>query len=251
MMPQHECWKVLTHDLRPPLQGGEPCFVPDAPFPITLGPVTLDVSSAECAGGLHYCTDLATAFRIAGLWPTGRPSRAFLVQPSADAITRGDKCRASQLTLLREATDAEIAAAIRSLSAPFGEHAEVMATEQIAWRRALARPDHDPDAVAVGLQAALQMRDLPWTLRRFDSAWAARAASDAWAARAARAAWDAWAARAARAAWAALTVQYTARAGWISYEPHCLTAGIRDAYAQGLEVALSTGPTELGWAMVP
>ena len=112
-------------------------------------------------------------------------------------------------------------------------------------------------------------RDAAW----WDAAWAARAARAAWDARAAwaaraawdaRDAWDAWAARAAgaardawaaRATWAAgaagaALVVFTARgAGWIAGDPLLLTTGLRDAYAAGLDIALPTGPAELGWAM--
>jgi hypothetical protein len=37
---------------------------------------------------------------------------------------------------------------------------------------------------------------------------------------------------------------------WVSkYKSHHLTTGIRDAYRHGLEIALPTGPEELGWSM--
>jgi hypothetical protein len=92
-------------------------------------------------------------------------------------------------------------------------------------------------------------------------AWDARAARDAWVARAAwvtRAAWVARVARDARdardawAAWDARdarTVFYASRMGWIERPADLLTAGIRDAYAAGLGIAIPTGPNELGWAM--
>ncbi len=243
-------FKVLTSDYRPPLQGGKPIW-DGVTLPFTLPSVTLDRSDAECSNGWNYTDDLATALRIAGLWPTGRPSVALMVEPAADGIARGEKRRASSLTLVRQATDDEIADAIHALSAPFGEHQDTMAAEQVAWRMALRRPRRDEEAVVAGLTAALAARSLPWTLAKFDSARAARAAWDAWDA---WAAWDAWDARAAwdaRDAWAArdaLTWQFAGRMGWVP-KPDLLTTGLRDAYATGLAIAIPTGPSRLGWAM--
>jgi hypothetical protein len=117
------------------------------------------------------------------------------------------------------------------------------------------------------LGAALKARSLDWQLREFDTekaawaawdardAWDAWAAWAAWAARDARAAWDAWAARDAWdardawAAWDALTVSFAARSGWITHKHDLLSIGIRDAYRNGLAIAVPTGPNELGWAM--
>jgi hypothetical protein len=108
--------------------------------------------------------------------------------------------------------------------------------------------------------------------------WSARAALDSWDTRAAwsaraagdprgaiRASWDAWEAwdawdsRAARDAWnewaawdaaAALTVQYAALNKWtFQDDPMLLTAGLRNAYRNGLGVALPVGPRTLGWAI--
>ena len=110
-------WKVLTHDLRSPIQGGEPVCADT--FPAPLPAVRLDTSDEHCAAGWNYTADLASAFRIAGLWPNGRPSRAFVVEASADAIERADKRRASTLTLVREATEADIREGITAFSACF------------------------------------------------------------------------------------------------------------------------------------
>src|SRR3990167_2544191 len=199
-------YKILTHDLRPPLQGGAPVW-DGTTLPFTLPAVALDTGPAECSFGWNFVTDLAAGFRIAGLWPTGRPSRVLIVEPDSTAIVCGDKCRATSLTILREATIAEIEQGIVKLSEPFGEHADAMTREQIAWRRALARPRRDPERVEARLHLALETRGLDWTLQRFDDtkaardawtardAWAARDAWDAWAAWDAWTAWDAWAAK--------------------------------------------------------
>ncbi len=235
-------WKILTHDLRSPIQGGEPVFVGE--LPTTLAAVALDTSGVECGAGWNYSADLATAFGIAGLWPNGRPSRAFLVEASDDAIERGDKRRASSLTLVREASDAEIRDGVAAFSARyFGAHTERMTTEQLEWRRALARPRREPAAVSAHLQTAVVTRGLSWSLKEYDSckaAWDARAAWDVRAARAARAAW---------AAWAALEVCFAAVNARIKEPPEYLTAGMRDAFENGLGVALPVAKDVLGWAM--
>ncbi len=225
-------WKVLTHNLCSPLQGGPP--ICDGMLPVTLPPVPLDTSVAECAGGWNYCAEPHTALRIAGLWPNGRPSRLFFVEAATDAIERGDKRRASSLTLLREATDDELDVVLLALSRPFGAHAQFMAEEQRAWRLALRRPRRDVAVVEQSLREALRTRGLAWSLQRDEAAWAARAA---------RAAWD------ARDARAALTVAYASVCGWIAEDRAFLTAGIREAYANGLGLAVPTQAGVLGWAM--
>ena len=241
-----EGWKVLSHDYRPPIQGGEPLW-DGVTLPVTLPVTRLDKSEADCAEGWNYCGSLATALKIAGLWRDGRPVVAVRVEASADAIERQTKRRASQLTIVARAANVDIEAAIRELSEPFGAFADDMTREQMAWYIALGRPLRDEVAVEDGLSHALKKRNLDWKTRRFDSAWAA------WDARAAWAAWDAWAARDAWDAWdawAAMTVHYASLNGWIEYAPGYLTDGLRDAYRNGLALALPTGPNELGWAMV-
>ena len=251
-------YKVFTHHLCSPIQGGAPLF--DGACPTELPAVALDTGGVECGPGWNYTADLATAFRIGGLWPTGRPSRAFVVEASADAIERGDKRRASRLTIVRAVTPEEERAALRSFSRVFGDHAERMTDEQLAWRRALARPRSNPAAVAASLESTLRARglDRTWALKEYKTAWAAWAAGaawDAWAARAAWAAWaawatgDAWAAWAAGAARAALTVCYAALNALVKELPEHLTAGLREAYENGLGVAIPTLPNVLGWAM--
>jgi hypothetical protein len=46
-------------------------------------------------------------------------------------------------------------------------------------------------------------------------------------------------------------VSFAARSGWISYHHEHLAVGIRDAYRNGLAIALPVGKNELGWAMEP
>ena len=226
-------WKVLTHDYRSPIQGGEPLF--NGTLPYRLPVVRLDVGPAECAAGWNFTDNLATALRIGGSWPDGWPSTAFEVEPSADMIQRDDKHRASSLRLVRAATAEEVSIAVLELSAAFGTHAETMCREQMAWRGALARPQRDPVLVLAGLKTALNVRSLDWTVKKFGDA---------------RNAWDAWDAQAAQDAWAALTVYYASLMQWITDPPDLLTVGIRDAYSAGLVIALPTGPQELGYAML-
>jgi hypothetical protein len=123
-------------------------------------------------------------------------------------------------------------------------------TERDAW-----------DAWAVWAAWDARAARAAWAARDAWDAWAARAARDAWAAWSARDswapwdawdAWDAWAARDARDAWAAwdawaaLMVQFSARSGWIIHPFECLTVGIRDAYLNGLQIAIPTSKHELG-----
>ena len=243
-------WKIVTHDYRPPVQGGEPVW-DGTTLPWTLPAVSLDTSEAEYGTGWHYCADLATALAVARLWPTGWPSVPVRIEASQDALPRGRKYRASQLAIVRRATDAEITAAIHELSAPFGAHQDQMAAEQLAWREALGRPRHDRAAVERGLREALEARGLAaWRLQRYETARDARAAWAAWAA------WDARDARAARAAWAAraaraaLTLTYAALAGWVTHPPDLLSRGLRDAYRHGLAVAVPVHEHVLGYTMV-
>ena len=229
-------YKVLTHDYRPPVQGGDPVWDGKRK---TLPKVTLDTGPDDCGAGWNFCADAPTALRIAGLWPDGRPSILLLVKGSVDTIERGDKLRCSKLTILDRCSEDDVRVAVMALSLSFGEHSARMADSQMMWRSALARPERDDAAVEAGLVAALGARGLVgWTLRRFDAAWAAWAARDAWDA------WDAWDGRAARAA---LTVEYAALAGWTQHDPLMLTTGLRDAYAHGLTVAVPVDKNVLGW----
>ena len=216
-------WKILTADGRSPLQGGPSLL--NGRFPVTLPAVTLDGGPEECAAGWNYVADIATGWKIAGMWPTGYPSRVVAVTASVDAIERGNKRRASTLTLLRDATTQELTAAIHTFSAMFGAHAPVMAREQLAWYTALGRPQPDVGEVEAQLALAVSARQLSWSLKRFDTAW------------------DAWAAR------AALIVFFARLMGWQAGEPDQYIVGIRNAYHHGLARAIPVAPTVLGWAM--
>ena len=267
-------WKVFTHDFRSPIQAGPALW--DGQENFLLPKVRLDQGAGECAAGWNFCRSLATTFRVGGLWPTGRPSVACKVEAVGIWVERGEKCRSEQLLIRRRATADEIEAAVLELSAPFGEHQQTMAAEQLVWREALARPTLDKKLVELKLQEALTKRGLSWALKEFAdaraiwaawdarAAWAARDAWDAWAAWAAWAAWPAWDASAAwdaRAAWAAwgasaawdaraaLILYFAAKKGWIHTPPDLLTIGLREAYQHGLAIALPTGPNELGWTM--
>ena len=266
-------YKILTHDNRPPLQGGVPLIPPGQSLPYALPTVALDTSAAECAPGYHFCHTPEEAIRIVGLWPDGRPSRLYRVT-ATDAIERGSKLRAATLTIEHEFTESEWRDAVAAFSAPFAPFVAEMAESQMLWREALARPHRDELAVETGLRAALEARGLSeWTLKRFQSAWDAWDARDAWVARdardawVARGAWDAWDARDARDAWDArgawdawdawvarvardaLAWEFAALSEWTPGDPQKLTTGIRDAYRNGLGIAIPTGPEELGWTM--
>ena len=193
-------YKIFTHDLCPPVQGGDPIW--DGAMPYDLPTVTLDRSNADCASGWHFCRSLPIALRIAGLWPDGRPSRVAAVEAD-DVVERGEKCRSAILHLARWIDEAEIRDGVLEMSAPFGAHAERMTSEQMAWRAALARPQHNRADVEAGLRIALATRGLDWQLQEFPDAadaWDARTAWAAWAVRDTGTAGAAWA---AAAAWAA------------------------------------------------
>ena len=291
-------YKILTHDFRPPLQGGAAIW-DGKTLPFKLNGVTLDKSDQECAAGWNFVDSIETGFKIAGMWPTGRPSEVLIVEPSDDKIQRGNKWRASTLTICKRANTEQINSAIERFSEVFGAHSKEMSREQILWRESLSRPYRNIDKVIESLELALKTRGLDWKLKEYQYAWAAwdardaRAARDAWAARAARDAWDAWAAldawaaRAARAAWAAwdawdawaaraawaawaawdawdawaardaldaraaLTVQFSSLQSWITQPKDFLTKGIRDAYLNGLEIALPTEDKTLAFSMNP
>ena len=218
-------WKSLTHDFRPPVQGGEPIFTGQYPF--TLPTVSLDTSESECGtrGGWHFCRSMADCFRIAGMWRTGQPNALIAVEPIGEVVERGNKCRAASLTLLHHATDDEIRTGLLEFSACFGAHQAAMAEEQWLWYQALGRPKRDRVAVIAGLELALEARGLRWTLKEFPTAWASRDARDA------------------------LTFQFAARSAWISQHSDILTVGIRDAYRNGLGIAAPIAGNQIGWAM--
>jgi hypothetical protein len=212
------------------------------------------------------------------------------VRGDKDTIERGDKLRTSVLTIVGICDEGEVRDAVRVISQPFGGHANAMVESQMAWRRALARPYHDERVVGDSLADACCVRDLAWSLRRYETAgelsdrsyaWYARRTQDtrdarnAWSARASWAAWSSWDAwhpaetREAAVAWPAravtwepwgyftardaddaLTVQFAALMGTTEHDPMLLTTGLRDAYGHGLAVAVPVKPRTLGWAMV-
>ena len=197
-----QAWKVLTHDLRSPIQRGEPIW--NGLFPFRLPQVTADPGPAECAAGWNCCERLSTAFGIAGWWPLGRPGRAFLLEELENPLVRGKKLRCNTALVTREATEQEIVEALFEFSAVFGAYQADMAEQQAAWRRALARLGRvqEQATILALLQEALTARGLSWTIHQFDSGLAVR---DTWATRAVRNtcdAWGAWAALEARDAWA-------------------------------------------------
>jgi len=266
-------YKVFTNDLCSPVRGGAPVW--DGKLPYTLPVVGVDQSEKTCAAGWYACKNQHDALRVAGLWPNGWPSRLFKVKTSSEIIEREDKLRAASWDIVEEITD--LKPAIHELSKAFGEHQDVMVKEQLAWREALGRPNRNKIEVIKGLELTLKTRGLNWKLKEYSSpraAWAARAAWDAWKARddwaarkawlawAARDAWNAWdariawAARVASAAWVAwvawdaLILFYASSNCWVDYGKHHLTKGIREAYKNGLAIAIPTSSDELGWAMI-
>jgi hypothetical protein len=198
-----EYYKILTNDFRSPIQGGEPIF--DGVVPCVLPKVSLDQSDKECGAGWNFCQSAHVAFRVAGLWPDGWPSRLYRVEPIGKTITRDDKCRAAQIRILEQIVDVE--PYVRRLSEPFGDHTEKMCEQQMMWREALSRPFRDRKLVEEGLARALATRGLQWSLKRFPDVPAARTARDLWVALDALDAldawnaWDAWNTRDAWSAW--------------------------------------------------
>jgi hypothetical protein len=98
-------WKVLTHDLRPPIQGGPPIF--DGTFPALTEKVLVDTGIRVCSYGWNFTRQLSTAFAIAGYGRPGYRHKAVLIE-AEDFVRRGDKYRTAQLKLIRFATSDEI-----------------------------------------------------------------------------------------------------------------------------------------------
>jgi hypothetical protein len=270
-----KAYKIFTHDLRPPVQGGAPVW--DGLLPFQLPVVEVDRSPVACAAGWHAHRTLAGALKLGGVWPSGRPSRAFMCSGDETLIVdREGDLRAPTWLLEQECSATEIAEAIREMSQPFDDLADHMAASQIAWREALGRPLHDPGVVERQLRAALQARGRGlenWALRQYGSARAAMNACNA------RAAWDTtwdimgsvWTAyppKSISTAWKAistwdsnttftsakhardgLALEYVSLRCWVDYDPLMLTTGIREAYRNGLAIAVPTAPTTIGWAL--
>ena len=221
-----KAYKVFTHDLRSPVQGGEPVW--DGNVPYNLPTTEVDTSDKECGAGWNACLSASNALRIAGLWPDGFPSRLFEIETDSEVFERGNKVRSSSWTILKEIKD--IKEFLLEMNEPFGDLKEELTQEILNWREAFSRPLKDKESVIQGLEKALELRGLSdWELKEFPDrvslwtdrdAWVAldaRAAGDAWdawdAALYANAAWYAWYARAARDAWRSWAA-WAARDAW-------------------------------------
>jgi hypothetical protein len=273
-------YKGFTHDLRPPIQGGEPVW--DGTLPYVLPRVAVDKSSQECAAGWNACRTVVQVLEAAGMWSNGWALRVVRMETDEAVVERGRKCRVATGTLIEEVAEAVVTEAVREFTTPWaGDLTEEMIVEQTAWRSALGRSGpRDEAAVEAGLRTALVARGLgTWELRRHPNAkaawnawaagdakaaWAARDAWDVWAARADKAAWavgdagDVWAAWAAKAAWAAWAARdardalqgyFAARKGWISRKPDLFAVGLRDAYYHGLDLAVPVAKGVFGWTL--
>lgn len=229
-MSERTYYKAFTHDLRPPLQGGD--VVWDGKMPYLLPKVPVDCSPKECAAGWNATRSIADCLRIAGFWRAPWPMRVFAVNPNGHEIyERGDKVRSATWNIASECGLAEIESAIYQLSEKWFADSKLqsdMGREQFLWYRAFASPIRDESAAVTGLLAALEMRGLKWSLKKYSDEKAARAA---------------WAAR------AALLVYFSASMKWTKHDPNLLTTGIRDAYANGLLLTIPTAENELGYVM--
>ena len=216
-------YKALTHDYRPPIQGGDPIW--DGTPGAVLPKVETDCTYTACSAGWNYCDTVAQCLTIAGLWPDGWPSAVVEVEPIGSTFRCENKSRAPSLRIHRQLSESEIRPAVEEMSVPFGSYQQGMCDAQMAWRTALSRPLHDRGQVEAGLAQALKVRGLKWTLQDLRVARDAENAKDvenaraAWAARAARDAWDAWA---VVAAWNARNVTAVraildARAAWTTW----------------------------------
>ena len=77
-------YKAFTHDLRSPIQGGEPIWTGELPF--SLPRVAVDKGEADCAAGWNACRSPQTAVKIAGLWPNGWPVRVFVLESRLNGL---------------------------------------------------------------------------------------------------------------------------------------------------------------------
>ncbi len=268
-------YKIFTHHFCSPIQGGKAIW--DGTVPFDLPEVPLDETAARCGEGWNFVADIATGFQYTGMWPTGRPVVVAAVS-TEHAIQREDKMRAANLRIERLATKEEIEDAIRQLSKPFGDLAEEMVSEQIAWWEALGRPERNEDAVRAGLKQALQAQGLDLTLKKYlppYTGWASGVVWDTWKP---PHSWEGWAAWAQLRRW---DVEYPWRPrerwflqgefpGWDTWAgrvaqseliqcyahgkfpktlPNLLTPGLREAFRAGLQFAMLSAPGELGYVM--
>ena len=265
-------YKVLTHDYRPPLQGGKPLF--DGAPGCVLPTVPVDMDNAvECGrSGWHYSTDVPTALQIAGLWPGGHPSTVWEFEPLGKRKeASGIKSRAESGRFVRQLSEDEVSLYVRALTEQWaGDHTDRLVASQMEWRRALGRPGRDAPAVEHGLRLTLDARGLTALLRRcyavpvdWTEPWtwttsAIIATHDAWeyAPHIAKCCRHTWRfsgttrrnSRDARDARNALALETAAVMGWINDNPDLLTTGIRDAYTAGLRFH-QWAPDTLEWMM--
>ena len=222
-------YKAFTHDLRSPLRGGGAVW--DGKLPYLLPEVAVDSGPKECSAGWNATRSVADCLKIAGFWRAPWPMRVFAVHPNGhELFERGDKVRSATWNIASECGLAEIESAIYQLSESWFAKSKMqskMGREQFLWYRAFASSVRDESAVVTGLSAALEMRGLKWSLKKYPSETAALDARDAWTAWTAldaRDAWTAWTALDARDALDALD----ARDAWTAWT--ALDArGARDA----------------------
>ena len=129
-------YKCLTHDYRPPIQGGDPIWSGNSGEETPT--VGLDTSDADCGtgGGWHFCREPETALVIAGLWPNGRPSVVVEIETVGAWVERQDKCRAEQLRFGRQLPEAEVEQLVAKLSSKWfpSEYRDRMAQSQSGVR---------------------------------------------------------------------------------------------------------------------
>ena len=165
---------------------------------------------------MELLPDAATALRIAGLWPTGRPSVLLRVRAASDAIAlrreaAGQHAHAHttmqrQRPLMRSRVCRPVRATRRDHDARAARVARCPGSSSIRPGRGRGEPCARP----LGPCSPMAVRAIPGRLwcqaagaaqgrqgrrGRSGDAWAAWDAGDAWAAWAARDAWDAWDAR--------------------------------------------------------
>lgn len=263
-------YKVFTHNLCSPIQGGKPVW--NGALPFALPKVSVDTSLAECGAGWNMCLSPGTALSIAGLWPDGRPSRIFELEPTDTVYSRGLKSRTSSAIITRELTTPEIAAGVLEFSQRnLSPYADDMCRLQLLWRSSLQRPVCNKQAVATSLdnawvgwrskevRNAREAQDM-WKAWEGRDALAAREAQDmwtAWEARdmwkwtawEARDAWVAWEGRAAWDAWAACIEEFALLNKWIKSPSGPSRTKIREAYANGAAVTYLVAPGCIGYIM--
>lgn len=158
-----KAYKGFTHDLRSPIQGGDPVWNGELPYALERVDVNRD-PFVVCGAGWNACKTVEDVLAVSGFWPNGFALRVFEVEAVDEDITsvvttRVTKLRASTWTILRECTKEEIYTAIHILtgwshhvffrkdSSAFSNVFPGAAEEQVLWMEALSRPNHDIDRV--------------------------------------------------------------------------------------------------------